>query len=137
MEDGPTRVSSSETDQSSRKPKLGRAVERSDCTRRDCRLRQACQRLGSEHLTGFGVYVLAHPCPTCLGALYYCSPDNVFFLTQREEYEKFYTDSRKYFEFGEFYDEYAKEWDERDLPLVYEQRDEGIEIYERWQTLDE
>jgi guanine deaminase len=99
-------------------------------------LRQACQRLGSEHLTGCDVYVLAHPCPMCLGALYYCSPDHVYFLTQREEYEEYYTDSRKYFEFGEFYDEYAKDWDERNLPLVYEENGEGVEVYKRWQTLN-
>jgi len=99
-------------------------------------IEQACKRIGSEHLTGCDVYVLAHPCPMCLGALYYCNPDDVFSLTQREEYAEFHADDRRYFEFGEFYDEYGKEWDERELPLVHEETDEGVEIYKRWQTLD-
>jgi guanine deaminase len=99
-------------------------------------IEQACKRIQSEDLSGCDVYVMAHPCPMCLGALYYCSPDRVVFLTQREDYEQYYTDSRKYFEFGEFYDEYAKDWDERNLPLVYEQNDEGLEVYKRWQTLN-
>ena len=50
-------------------------------------IEQACKRVGSEDLSGCDVYVMAHPCPMCLGALYYCSPDDVFFCTKREEYE--------------------------------------------------
>ena len=38
-------------------------------------IRNACVELGTEHLVGTTIYVLAHPCPMCLGALYYCSPD--------------------------------------------------------------
>ncbi|MFJ9844175.1 nucleoside deaminase [Kitasatospora sp. NPDC101155] len=47
-------------------------------------IREACTRLGTEHLTGTTIYVLAHPCPMCLGSLYYCSPDEVVFLTTRD-----------------------------------------------------
>ena len=50
-------------------------------------IRAACVKLGTEHLTGATIYVLAHPCPMCLGSLYYCSPDQVVFLTQRDQYE--------------------------------------------------
>ena len=101
-------------------------------------IRQACQRVGSESLAGCDVYVLAHPCPMCLGALYYCEPDRVIFLTQRDQYEQYYTDGTRYFEFGEFYDEYGKEWDERNLPLVFddERNDDAVSVYERWQTLN-
>lgn len=102
-------------------------------------IRQACQRVGGESLAGCEVYVLAHPCPMCLGALYYCSPDRVVFLTQRDQYEQYYTDSKRYFEFGEFYDEYSKEWDERNLPLVFEdgRNDDALEVYQHWQSLNE
>lgn len=100
-------------------------------------LRQACQRLGTEHLRGHDVYVLAHPCPMCLGALYYCSPARVIFVTEREDYAEHYTDSREYFEFGEFYDEFGKSWQERNLPLIYEPREAGIEVYQHWETLNE
>lgn len=71
-------------------------------------IRAACVKLGTEHLTGTTIYVLAHPCPMCLGALYYCSPNHVVFLTQRDQYEPYYVDDRKYFELATFYDEFSK-----------------------------
>jgi guanine deaminase len=96
-------------------------------------IREACMKLGSEHLTGTTIYVLAHPCPMCLGALYYCSPDEVIFLTTRDAYEPHYVDDRKYFELNNFYDEFAKPWDRRRLPMRYEPRDDAVAVYEFWQ----
>ena len=37
-------------------------------------IREACLKLGTEHLVDTTIYALAHPCPMCLGSLYYCSP---------------------------------------------------------------
>ncbi|MCC3775942.1 nucleoside deaminase [Streptomyces sp. UNOB3_S3] len=96
-------------------------------------VREACVKLGTEHLTGTTIYVLAHPCPMCLGSLYYCSPDEVVFLTTRDAYEPYYVDDRKYFELSTFYDEFAKNWDERRLPLRYEPREDAVEVYRSWQ----
>ena len=31
-------------------------------------VREACMRLGTEHLVGATIYVMANPCPMCLGA---------------------------------------------------------------------
>lgn len=95
-------------------------------------IREACMKLGTEHLTGTTIYVLAHPCPMCLGALYYCSPDEVIFLTTRDAYEPHYVDDRKYFEVNNFYDEFAKPWDRRRLPMRYEPRDDAVAVYEFW-----
>ena len=53
-------------------------------------VRQACQRLGVPSLEGHEVYVLAHPCPMCLGALYYASPDRVVFVVTREKEGRYY-----------------------------------------------
>ena len=89
-------------------------------------------KLGTEHLTGTTIYVLAHPCPMCLGSLYYCSPDEVIVLTTRDSYEPHYADDRKYFELNNFYDEFAKPWD-RWLPMRYEPRDDAVEVYRFWQ----
>src|SRR5438105_4108949 len=60
-------------------------------------IRQACTALKSEHLTGCQFFILAHPCPMCLAAMYYTSPDKVTFITTREDYATYYTDDRKYF----------------------------------------
>lgn len=89
-------------------------------------IREACTRLGTEHLTGCTIYVLAHPCPMCLGSLYYCSPEKVVFLTQRDDYEPDYVDDRKYFELATFYAEFAKDWTEPRLPMEYQPRDAAI-----------
>lgn len=53
----------------------------------------------------------------CLGLLYYCSPDEVVFLTTRDAYEPHYVDDRKYFELDTLYGGFAKHWDERPLPM--------------------
>jgi tRNA(Arg) A34 adenosine deaminase TadA len=96
-------------------------------------IREACTELGTEHLVGTTIYVLAQPCPMCLGALHYCSPDEVVFLTTRDAYEPHYVDDRKYFELDTFYDEFAKNWDERRLPMRYEPRESAVEVYRLWQ----
>src|SRR5262249_40884793 len=54
-----------------------------------CAIRKATARLQTEHLTGCEFYILAHPCPMCLAAMYYCSPDRVIFNTKREDYAAF------------------------------------------------
>ena len=99
-------------------------------------IRQACTERGTEHLTGCEVYVLAHPCPMCLGSLYYCSPDRVVFVTTREEYSHFYTDDRRYFELDTLYGEICKPWRERRLPMEHRPDPSGIEVYARWRELN-
>ena len=96
-------------------------------------IRDACTKLGTEHLTGTTIYVLAQPCPMCLGALYYCSPAEVVFLTTRESYAPHYVDDREYFELDTFYDEFAKPWQERRLPMRFDERDAAVDVYRRWQ----
>jgi len=100
-------------------------------------IREACTKLGTEHLVGTTIYVLAHPCPMCLGSLYYCSPDEVVFLTSRDAYEPHYVDDRKYFELATFYDEFAKDWRDRRLPMREETRPAiraaAVDVYRAWQ----
>ncbi|SPM34477.1 tRNA(Arg) A34 adenosine deaminase TadA [Mycobacterium rhizamassiliense] len=95
-------------------------------------IREACIKLGTEHLVDTTIYVLAHPCPMCLGSLYYCSPKEVVFLTTRELYEEYYLDDRKYFEVATFYDEFSKSWDQRRLPMRYQREDSAVEVYRLW-----
>ncbi|RDH79089.1 nucleoside deaminase [Mycolicibacterium moriokaense] len=95
-------------------------------------IRAACTALGTENLAGATIYVLAHPCPMCLGSLYYCSPDEVVFLTTRETYAQYYADDRKYFELNTFYDEFAKPWEQRRLPMRYDARDDAVDVYRLW-----
>ncbi|WP_047866533.1 nucleoside deaminase [Rubrobacter aplysinae] len=99
-------------------------------------IREACQRLGSPNLEGYEIYVMAHPCPMCLGALYYASPDLVAYLVTREEEGRYYTDDQKYFEFDNFYDEFQKEPQDRRLPMQHTPAEGGLEVYSYWQSLN-
>ncbi|HBL45525.1 MAG TPA: tRNA-specific adenosine deaminase, partial [Planctomycetaceae bacterium] len=99
-------------------------------------IRAASQKLGTEHFIGCNFYILAHPCPMCLAAMYYCSPEKVVFITTRDDYSKFYVDDRRYFTLQSFYDEIGKPWQERSMPMVYEGRAAGIEVYKRWQEIN-
>ena len=99
-------------------------------------IREACMKLGTSSLEGCEIYVLAHPCPMCLGALYYASPDSVVFVTEREQYARYYKDDGRYFELETFYDEYPKAWQNRRLPMRHEPDEAGLAVYERWRQLN-
>lgn len=99
-------------------------------------IREACRESGSENLTDCDIYILASPCPMCLGALYYCSPKQVIYITKREEYSTYYRDDRKYFELDTFYDEYSKPIEQRRLPMQYQPRPQALDVYKRWQVLN-
>ncbi|MHC5699889.1 nucleoside deaminase [Streptomyces tirandamycinicus] len=95
-------------------------------------IRQACTERETDDLIGSTVYVMAHPCPMCLGALYQCSPDEVVFLTTREAYAPFFEQHSKYFDSNTFYDEFAKDWEQRRLPMRHEPRDAALDVYRLW-----
>jgi guanine deaminase len=96
-------------------------------------IRDACTKLGTENLAGCEIFAMAHPCPMCLGALYYCGPDRFIFLTTREDYISYYRDDRKYFEVETFYEEYGKDWQSRRLPMEYQARPDALGVYQLWQ----
>jgi guanine deaminase len=99
-------------------------------------IRQAAAKLQSEHFSGCDFYIMAHPCPMCLAAMYYCSPERVIFITRREDYSNYYSDDRRYFTLSNFYDEFGKSWDKRSLPMEYHADPDGIAVYRRWKELN-
>ena len=99
-------------------------------------IQKASQLLASEHFTGCTFYILAHPCPMCLAAMYYCSPDRVVFITTRDDYSKYYVDDRKYFTLLNFYAEIGKPWQEKNMPMEHKPDPEGIEVYRLWKELN-
>jgi guanine deaminase len=101
-----------------------------------CAIRQASAKFQSEHFTGCDFYILAHPCPMCLAAMYYCSPERVVFITTRDEYSQFYVDNRRYFTLANFYAEIGKPWTERAMPMFHEPRLEAIDVYRRWKEIN-
>lgn len=100
-------------------------------------VRDACKKLGRENLSDCEIYILASPCPMCLGALYYCSPQRVNYITTREDYAPYYRDDRQYFELETFYDEYSKPIAERRMPMVHHAHHDAIKVYQRWNELNQ
>jgi guanine deaminase len=101
-----------------------------------CAIREASAKLGTEHFIGCEFYILAHPCPMCLAAMYYCSPDRAVFITTREEYSHYYIDDRKYFTLSNFYQQIGTAWQQRAMPMVHEPTPRAIEVYRRWKELN-
>ncbi|NGX38098.1 MAG: Guanine deaminase [Chlamydiae bacterium] len=95
-------------------------------------IRKVSQILQSEHFTGCEFFILAHPCPMCLAAMYYCSPDRVTFITTRDDYASHYVDDRKYFTLLNFYEEIGKPWQDRKMPMCHHPDPQGIEVYKLW-----
>lgn len=96
-------------------------------------IREACVALRSESLEGCWVYVLAEPCPMCLSALYYASPEKVCYLVRRRDYHKYYSDDRRYFRFEEIYREIGRPLEERRMPMEAIFVAGGIGIFRDWQ----
>jgi guanine deaminase len=101
-----------------------------------CAIREASQKLGSEHFAECEFFILAHPCPMCLAAMYYCSPERVTFITTRDDYSQYYIDDRKYFTLANFYAEIGKPWQQRKMPMQHVPHPEGIKVYQRWKELN-
>ena len=99
-------------------------------------IREASQHTHSENFEDCEFYILAHPCPMCLGAMYYCSPKKVIFITTRDDYSAYYVDDRKYFTLKNFYQEICKNWDQRAMPMEYHPDPNGIEVYKLWKKLN-
>jgi tRNA(Arg) A34 adenosine deaminase TadA len=93
-------------------------------------VRAACQKLGTEYLTGCTVYAIAHPCPMCLAALYHAAPDEVVFLSTREAYAPYMAGGHdKYIDTNTFYGEFAKAFDQRRLPMRYDPHDDAVDVF--------
>lgn len=82
---------------------------------------EALRMAAAQGLTDFSdhdVYITAHPCPMCLGALYYAAPRTVIYAATREQESEHYEDGNRYMTLTTFYDEFGKDAADRALPLV-------------------
>ena len=113
---------------------VNRSISTNDPTAHDVitAIRKATKLLKKEQLTDCEFYLLAEPCPMCLGALYFCSPKKVTFVVARDEYGAHYRDKGKYFTLETLYKEFSKPWNKRKLPMVNKKHREGIAVYTAW-----
>jgi guanine deaminase len=94
-------------------------------------IREACRVLDSLELTGCDVYAISHPCPMCLGALYFAKPRAVFFAQSMED------KMRLGFGKGDLYSQFALPFDKRDLPMVQisQRLQEANDVFVKYQQM--
>lgn len=80
-------------------------------------LRIAAER-GLTDFSEYDVYITAHPCPMCLGALYYAAPRSVIYAATREQEAEHYEDGNRYMTLSTFYDEFPLGPADRALPML-------------------
>ena len=99
-------------------------------------IRKASQVLCAESLRSCVLYTTCEPCPMCLGALYWAELDRVVFAVRGEEASRFYYAERRYHRPEDFYAQYALPFSERRLPMQWEQRAEGVQLFQLWKELN-
>lgn len=91
-----------------------------------CAIREACRVLGDFQLRGCEIYTSSEPCPMCLGAIYWARPERVYCgATARDAAEAGFDDSL-------IYDQAARPWDERLIPMYPLMREEALRPFREW-----
>lgn len=89
-------------------------------------IREASARLGNFNLKGCILYSSCEPCPMCLGAIYWARLDKVIFACDHEDAKAAGFDDTV------IYREFAKPPGDRKLNMVQSQREEGLEVFRKW-----
>lgn len=95
----------------------------------------ALRRAAEQGLTDFSacdIYITAHPCPMCLGALYYAAPRSVIYAATREQENEHYEDGNRYMTLATFYDEFPRQPQERSLPMAQGQATDPTAPFRAW-----
>jgi guanine deaminase len=89
-------------------------------------IREACKRLDNFELDGCELYTSCEPCPMCLGAIYWARPARVYFgNTARDASKAGFDDSF-------IYQEIARPYSLRKIPMIPLMRTEALEALRVW-----
>ncbi|MBR1871732.1 MAG: nucleoside deaminase [Bacteroidales bacterium] len=89
-------------------------------------IRQACRKLGTFDLSGCVIYTSCEPCPMCLGAIYWARLGRIYYGNNRK-------DAREIDFADDFiYEELAKEYEMRSVPIIPMMRDEALDSFRKW-----
>ncbi|MFD1559752.1 nucleoside deaminase [Paraburkholderia silviterrae] len=95
-------------------------------------VRAASKAQGSTDLSGAVVYASGYPCSMCLSAMYLAGVGKVYYAYSNEDGEPYDLSAER------GYVEIARPLEQREMPLVYHRaRDEGQDLYEAWQAVQE
>ena len=90
-------------------------------------IRNACRELDTFDLSGSVIYASCEPCPMCLGAIYWARIARVCFSINRHDAAGI--EFRDEF----IYEEMAKPFHARQLPMVHVPCDGALEAFAAWQ----
>ena len=92
-------------------------------------IRNACRERETYDLSGCEIYSSCEPCPMCLGAIYWSRIGKVYFAVGRHDAAGI--------EFRDelIYEELAKPFDKRALPMEYVPCDGALRVFAAWTHL--
>lgn len=91
-------------------------------------IRNACQALGTFHLTGCDVYTSCEPCPMCLAALYWARCRAIFYGNAAA------AAARAGFDDAFLYEELKMPLDQRQIPIHQIMSDEAYTSFAAWRS---
>ena len=89
-------------------------------------IRNACRHLATYDLSGCEIYSSCEPCPMCLGAIYWSRIGKVYFSVNRHDAAGI--EFRDEF----IYEELAKPFDQRALPMVHVPCGGALDAFAAW-----
>lgn len=94
-------------------------------------IRAACQKVGNFKLEGCTIYTSCEPCPMCLSAIYWAGISRIYYGNTKQDAEHIH--------FGDkfIYDEIAKPYDKRSIPMNILMRDEALEAFKAWEEKED
>jgi tRNA(Arg) A34 adenosine deaminase TadA len=89
-------------------------------------IRAACEKLGRLHLDDCVLHTTCEPCPMCLGAIYWARLKAVYYAADRHDA------ADAGFGDAEFYGEFAKPADARQIPFGQIMQREAVDLMRSW-----
>ena len=89
-------------------------------------IRAACRSLETFQLNGAVVYTSCEPCPMCLSAIYWAGIDKIYYGNTKKDADEI--------NFGDdfIYEEIAKPYAARRIPMMQLLRDEALAAFRAW-----
>ena len=94
-------------------------------------IRSACAKVGDFKLKGSICYTSCEPCPMCLSALYWAGVERIFYGNTKDDAKAIAFDD------SFIYDEIAKPYACRAIPIVNLMREEALSAFKLWATTEE
>ncbi len=94
-------------------------------------IREACKKIGTFKLEGCTIYTSCEPCPMCLSAIYWAGISKIYYGNTKDDAKKISFDD------SFIYDEIAKPYACRAIPICQIMRTEAIEAFKIWEEKED